>query len=180
MFGSAAPVNGVIYGADNVDPAIGIQYTRFLREDLALTLAVNEFPMDHGAEIGSAGAFAGSRSVFAVPLGLRWTPSRSQLHARSLKPYLAVGLGPVIGKSNGALAGPDGPFVGSRTRATVGGHLGGGVDVHLNRHFSFGLSVAYDWMRGFSDAIGKRDDYGGLDLRLSVGWLFGTGRAPRS
>jgi hypothetical protein len=179
MFGAAAPVDGVIYGADNVDPAIGFQYTRFLREDLAVTLAVNEFPMDHGAEIGPAGAFAGSRSVFAVPLGLRWTPSGGVLGERSLKPYLAVELGPVIGESNGSSAGPSGVFAGSRTLGTVGGYIGGGVDVHLNRRWSFGLSAGYNWMVAFSDPIGKRDNYSGLDLRLSVGWLFGQGSRPR-
>jgi hypothetical protein len=179
MFGAAAPVDGTIYGADNTDPAIGFQYTRFLREDLALTLAVNEFLMDHGAEIGPEGAFAGSRSVVAVPLGLRWTPSGGGLRERSLKPYLAVGLGPVIGESNGSAVGPSGVSVGSRTLGTVGGFIGGGVDVLLNRRWSFGLSAGYNWMADFSDPIGKRDNYSGFDLRLSVGWLFGKGSAPR-
>jgi hypothetical protein len=179
MLGDAAPVNGVIYGADNTDPAIGLQYTRYLREDLALTLAVNEFPMDHGTELGPAGAFAGSRTVFAVPFGLRWIPAGGDLQARLLKPYLAAGLGPVFGESNGASSGPDGVFAGYRTHATVGGHLGAGVDIHLNRRWSFGLSVAYNWMVDFAEPVGKRDDYSGFDLRLSVGWLFGKGSAAR-
>jgi hypothetical protein len=178
MFGAAGPVDGVIYGADNVDPAIGFQYARFLREDLAVTLAVNEFPMDHGAEIGPEGAFAGSRSVFAVPLGLRWIPSGGKLGEQSLKPYLAAGLGPVIGESNGSSVGPSGVFAGSRSLGTVGGYIGAGVDVHLNRRWSFGLSAGYNWMVPFSEPIGKRDNYSGLDLRLSVGWLFGKGSRP--
>jgi hypothetical protein len=173
MFGGAAPVNGVIYGADNTDPALGFQYTRFLREDLALTLALNEFPMDHGAELGPQGAFAGSRTVLAAPIGLRWIPSRGGLHARSLKPYLAAGLGPVFGMSDGSSVGPGGVFAGSRSQGTVGGHVGGGVDVHLNRRWSLGLSAAFNWMADFAEPIGKRDNYSGFDLRLSVGWLFG-------
>jgi hypothetical protein len=179
MWGDAAPVNGVIYGADNTDPAIGLQYTRYLREDLALTLAVDEFPTDHGAELGPAGAFAGTRRVSAVPFGLRWIPAGGELQARLLKPYLAAGLGPVFGESNGSSVGPDGVFVGSRTEATVGGHLGAGIDIHLNRRWSFGLSVVYNWMADFAEPIGKRDNYSGFDLRLSVGWLFGKGSAPR-
>jgi hypothetical protein len=179
MFGDAAPVDGVIYGADNVDPAVGFQYTRFLREGLALTLALDSFPMDHGAELGPAGAFAGSRSVVAVPLGLRWTPTKGELYARPVKPYLTVGLGPVIGQSDGTSAGPGGAFVGSRSQAAVGGHLGGGVDIHLSRRWSFGLSAVFNWMTDFSEPIGKRDNYSGFDVRLSVGWLFGKG-APRA
>jgi hypothetical protein len=86
----------------------------------------------------------------------------------------------VFGESNGSSVGPDGVFVGSRTQATVGGHLGAGVDIHLNRRWSFGLSAVYNWMADFAEPIGKRDNYGGFDLRLSVGWLFGKGSAPRS
>lgn len=58
-------------------------------------------------------------------------------------------------------------------------HVGAGVDIHLSRRWSFGLSVVYNWMADFSEPIGKRDNFGGFDLRLSVGWLFGKGSAPR-
>jgi hypothetical protein len=34
-------------------------------------------------------------------------------------------------------------------------------------------------MADFAETIGKRDNYSGIDLRLSVGWLFGKGSAPR-
>jgi hypothetical protein len=85
----------------------------------------------------------------------------------------------VFGESNGSSVGPDGAFVGSRTQATVGGHVGAGVDIHLSRRWSFGLSAVYNWMADFGEPIGKRDNYSGFDLRLSVGWLFGKGSAPR-
>ena len=149
MFGAAAPVNGTIYGADNVDPAIGFQYTSYMRENLALTLALDEFAMDNGAELGPAGAFVGTRRVTAIPLGLRWNPGGSNLQTRSLKPYLTAGLGPVLGDSRGSSVGPDGVFVGSRHEATVGGHLGAGVDIHLSRRWSFGLSAVHNWMADF-------------------------------
>jgi hypothetical protein len=124
-------------------------------------------------------SFAGSRTVFAVPVGLRWIPLGGELRARSLKPYLAAGIGPVFGYSDGASVGPGGVFAGSRSHATIGGHLGGGVDIHLSRRWSFGLGAAFNWMADFAEPIGKRDNYSGLDLRLRVGWLFGKGSAPR-
>jgi len=49
----------------------------------------------------------------------------------------------------------------------------------LEPRWSFGLSVVYNWMADFAEPIGKRDNYSGFDLRLSVGWLFGKGSAPR-
>lgn len=85
----------------------------------------------------------------------------------------------MFGESDGSSVGPDGIFAGSRTQATIGGQLGAGVDIHLSRRWSFGLSAVFNWMADFAEPIGKRDNYSGLDLRLSVGWLFGKGSAPR-
>ncbi len=176
--GDSTPLGGVTLGSDAVDFTTGFQYTRFLREHLAVTFAANLLPIS-GATLGSEGGLAGSVTVVALPLGLRWSPAGGELYASSLKPYLTAGLGPVIGESAGVAADTSGVFLGDRTRGTVGGMLGGGVDVHLNRRWSVGLAAVYNWMANFSDPIGGRDNYNGFDVRVSVGWLFGNGKAPR-
>jgi hypothetical protein len=115
----------------------------------------------------------------SLPLGVRWNPMKGALHTRAVRPYLAVGLGPVIGGSSGAGVSSDGAFAGSRTRASVGGTIGAGVDFHLGRHGSVGVGGGYQWMVDFSEPVGARDNYSGFQLGVNIGWLFGKGSAPR-
>jgi hypothetical protein len=164
-------------GTDSFDAAIGLQYSRFLREDLALTCGPRILTST-STTVSASGTFSGSFAITSVPLGVRWNPMKGELHTHSVKPYLAVGLGPVIGSSSGAGTGTDGAFAGSRTRASVGGTFGAGVDVHFGRHFTLGVEGGYQWMADFSDPIGARDNYSGFQFGLNIGWLFGKGGPP--
>jgi hypothetical protein len=164
----------VAAGADAVDFAGGLQYTRFLREDLALTFGARVLGSTSSI-VSASGSFSGDLAVVSLPLGVRWNPMKGALHTRAVKPYLAAGLGPVIGGSSGAGVSYDGAFAGSRTRASVGGTFGAGVDFHLGRHWSLGVGGGYQWMLDFSDPVGARDNYSGFQLGLSIGWLFGKG-----
>jgi hypothetical protein len=85
----------------------------------------------------------------------------------------------VIDASSGASVSPGSTFAGSRTQVTIGGHVGGGVDVHLGRNWCLGLNAGYNWMADFPDPTGGRDNYSGFELALGFGWLFGKGSAPR-
>jgi hypothetical protein len=172
---SKAP--SVAAGTDSFDVATGLQYNRFLREDLALTFGVRAMAST-SSTVSASGAFSGSFSIVSVPLGVRWNPMKGELHTRSVKPYLAVGLGPVIGSSSGAGTSFDSSFAGARTRASVGGTVGAGVDFHLGRHFTLGVEGGYQWMADFSDPIGARDNYSGFQFGVNIGWLFGKGAPP--
>jgi hypothetical protein len=175
----ASTTPSVAAGADTLDFATGLQYSRFLREDLTLTFGARVLASASDTVSSSSGTFSGSLSVVSLPLGVHWNPLKGQLSTRAVKPYLAVGVGPVIGASSGAGTTLDGAFAGARSRATVGGTLGGGVDFHLGRHWSLGVEAGYQWMADFSDPIGARDNYSGFQFGLNIGWLFGKGSAPR-
>ncbi len=166
----------VVAGSDLRNLFNGVQYTRFLREDLALTAAFAAVSAESGATVGPQGLFAGSAFIMASPIGLRWNPLKGDHTSQAVKPYLAAGLGPVFGATSGSFSGPGGIFAGARTQATVGGHIGGGVDFHLTRAFSIGVNTGYNWMVDFAEPVGSRDNYSGPELGLSLGWLFGKGR----
>jgi hypothetical protein len=168
----------VSVGADAVDVAAGLQYSRFLREDLALTFGPRVLTSASDG-VSTAGSFSISVAIVSLPLGVRWNPMRGELHGRAVRPYLALGLGPVIGASSGGSVGPDGVFAGSRTRVSVGVRPGAGVDFLLGRHWSLGVEGGYQWMAPFSDPVGARDEYSGFQFGVNIGWLFGKGSAPR-
>ena len=168
----------VAAGSDAMNAFAGLQYTRYLREDLAMTFGIQGLGAESGATVSSQGAFAGSAAVLAIPIGVRWNPFRSIGHTQPIKPFFAGSIGPVFGASSGSFAGSGGVFTGSRTQATTGGHLGAGVDFHLARAFSIGVNGGYNWMVDFSQPVGARDNYSGPELGFTLGFLFGHGRHP--
>lgn len=172
--GSAPSLPNMAVGTDTADLLVGLQYTRFVREDLAITFGADASPSDSSI-VTEAGAFAGSKAVVALPLGVRWNPMRGELRGRAVKPYLSAGFGPVIGASSGASTDFTSAFAGSQEAATAGGFFGAGVDVLIGRRWSLGVNGSYNWMADFSRPIGGRDDYSGFQVAVGLGFLFGKG-----
>jgi hypothetical protein len=175
--GGTDPV--LVSGGAVVNMLAGLQYTRFLRPNLAVSLGFNSIAASGGTTAGPEGLFEGGSSVVGIPLGVRFNPLRGDLETQAVKPYLVASLGPVIGAQGGDFVGPGGAFSGGREEVTVGGFLGGGVDIHLGRHFSLGLTTGYNWMADFETPVAGRDNYGGFELGLGFGWVFGKGDAAR-
>jgi hypothetical protein len=167
---------GLVAGIDIRNLFNGVQYTRFLREDLALTLAFQRVDAENGVSIGTTGVFTGTATIMASPVGLRWNPLKGDQRMQSIKPYLAGAAGPVFGGSAGSFSGDLNRFAGASLQATVGGHIGGGVDFHLARAFSIGINSGYNWMVDFDRPVGSSANYSGPEFGVSLGWLFGKGR----
>jgi hypothetical protein len=173
--GSSGSTPVVAAGADSVDFLAGMQYTRFLREDLAATFGIHVLAASGSDLVTPVGGFAGSKAIVTLPLGLRWNPMRGDLRTQAIKPYLVARFGPVIGASAGASKTNNYFFAGAQSAATAGGHLGAGVDVLLGRSWSIGVSAGYNLMADFSKPIGGRYNYNGFEATVSFGWLFGKG-----
>jgi len=75
----------------------GFGYTRFLRENLAVTFAVDGIAVSSGINISSTLAATGTAAALSIPAGIRWNPLRGDHTTQALKPFVAVGIGPVIG-----------------------------------------------------------------------------------
>jgi hypothetical protein len=162
-------------GIIGLDAFGGFGYTRYVRDDLAVTMSVDSFGVDAGSSSGPNGVGAGLVGGWSVPIGIRWNPLRGDHRRQSLKPFLALGVGPVIGTSQGSFVGKT-ISNGIVSRSTVGGQFGGGFDVHVARPVSFGVSVVYNAMADFSEPVGLRNNYNGVQVALGIGWLFGKGQ----
>ncbi len=178
--GGSSAAATVVSGADAGRLLAGFQYTRYLREDMAFTFGIDAFGMQSGSRVGPDAVFSGSSMLVALPFGVRWSPPKFQSWSRAMKPYIAVGVGPVIGASSGSsVARASGVFSGARTLTTGEAQLGAGADVYLGRSWSLGLNGTYNWMADFSAPVGGRSNYGGFELGVGFGWLFGRGYAER-
>jgi hypothetical protein len=162
-------------GSSALDVFGGLRYTRFVRENLAVTYSMEGVGVESGAMLGPNGAGAGTVGGYATPLGIRWNPFKGDHRTQALKPFIAVAIGPVFGSASGSFVGNGRASAGNVTRATIGGHFGGGFDVHLARSCSLGLNVGYNVMANFAEPVGLRDNFNGVQVGLGVGWLFGKG-----
>ena len=155
----------------------GLKYTRYVREDLAITFAVEAFGVRSGATVGPGYVSTGDSEGVAVPVGVRWNPFKYDQRLQSIKPYFAVTVGPVIGASSGTFVGGGTISSDDTSRATLGGHFGGGFDVHVARSFSLGVGVGYNAMLDFSEPVGGYKNFNGVQVTFGIGWLFGKGYA---
>jgi len=166
-------------GANTGDLFGGVQYTRYLNEQLAATFAIEGMSLQTGSVVSRDGAFSGVADLVRMPVGVRWNPMAFGRQADAIKPFVAAGLGPVIGNSVGSFAGSGTTLTGVHSSATVGGYVRGGVDFHVARSFAIGVDGGYNWMADFPQPVGVKKNYSGFGAGLAFGWLFGRGTAAR-
>jgi hypothetical protein len=144
--------HGTVLGGSSLDLVSGLQYTKYLRENLAFTFAMQSF----GAE-----SVQGILGGFAAPAGVRWNPLRGNLATHRVKPFLTVGALPVTQIES--------------QRYAIGFQVGAGADVHLSRSFSLGASLGYNAFPTLGDNP-RHDDFKGREITIGFGWLFGQPR----
>jgi Caspase domain len=154
----------------------GIQYTRYLEENLAITFAI-EGVGQSGQVASSQGAFSGLSSIATFPVGVRWNPLPYGRQHDGIKPFLAAGAGPAIGETLGSYAGRNGAWSGINSGATAFGYLRGGADFHFARSFAIGVDAGYNWVGDFGQPAPV--NYSGFNMGLGIGWLFGRGTVAR-
>lgn len=169
----------IAVGAQLLDFRGGLQYTRFLREDLAATLSLDvlaaEADLVTFGGASSSGTSQQRSQIIFLPVGLRWDPQPGDLRTRPVKLHIGAGLGPVIGLHAGGSVDHATVFAGTRAAMTLGGFVGGGVDVLLGRRWSLGVNGGYRWTADFSETIGTRKNYTGVDAGIGIGWMWGAG-----
>jgi hypothetical protein len=173
-FGS--PSYKAVSGVNDMNMLVGMQYGRYMREDLAVVFQITALGGLAGQAVTSQGAFSGTADVLGLQIGARWNPFAVRNPASAIKPYVSASIGPYIGDSVGSFAGSGTAGSGVQTEMTVGGVVGGGLDLHMGRPFVIGVDAGYRWMADFSHLIGARDNYSGGEVAITFGFLFGKGR----
>jgi hypothetical protein len=165
------------HGISSGEAVGGLQYMRYVRENVAVTLNMEGTELQAGSAIGPEGPFTGVTGLFAMPVGVRWNPFTFGGRTDAIKPFIAGGVGPVIGETLGTFAANGTVLSGSRTAATIGGYVRAGADFHLGRSFVLGVDSGYNWMADFAQPVGLKNNYSGFGFNVGLGWLFGRGTA---
>jgi hypothetical protein len=173
--GSGTASTGIATGISSSDVAGGFQYTRYLKESLAVTLGLEGRELEAGVAVGTQGFRAGVTNIGSIPVGVRWYPLAERRPSDAAKPFIASGIGPVIGETLGSVAGGGAVISGASTTATIGGFVRGGADFLLGRSFALGVDGGYNWMADFPQPVGLKNNYSGFGISVGFGWLFGRG-----
>jgi len=168
--------SGASIVSESVDNLFGgIGYIRYIREDLAATFSFDAVSVEAGDGIGPNGIFSGFVGGLAMPIGVRWNPLRGNLREQPFKPFITAAIGPVIGNASGSFVGGRTISSGVTSKVTVGGLVGGGLDIHLARSFSLGITAGYNWTANFSEPLWGHDNFNGPSAAFGIGWLWGKG-----
>ena len=110
-------------------------------------------------------------SFILLILGIRYYLPGSTLQT-PFRPFLTMGIGSNIGVEAKNEVGFQ-VVQKSRIMTSFGSHVGGGLDVRLGRSLVAGANVGYNLMTDFSEALGGRSNYSGLEFGVGISWLFG-------
>jgi hypothetical protein len=156
--------------------AFGFEYLTFVRNDLAVGIAVTGLARGCGSSDGHGWDETGSgQALTSIPVTVRWYPVRRATRMRSVEPYVTGGIGPVFAAD--AVFSHDhddwgGDVSAAHLGTTIGGRLGGGVDFRLGSTFTLGVAGAWNW-DGFSHSMWAGPRPGGGEFTMTLGWNFG-------
>ncbi len=149
-----------------------MRYQYWYRRDWAVNVGVGLLASNASSSYSGFGVSNQSGSVFAVLVGLRYQPE-AWAFTPTLRPYLSVAAGPILGYGtyNGA-----GLFTGSQSfnETAAGTHLGAGIDWFFGRRLFTGFNGGYYLMTDFKRSIAGRKNYSGPDFSFTFGFLFGV------
>lgn len=149
-----------------------LSYAYWTHDQLATDITVSGLLVEATSIDGVWGGSESAVVLSTVTFGLRLYPI-SSAHT-PVRPYLSGGIGPYIGTQSRREV--NGRMVESvRTLGSIGGYLGGGIDVQMGRHMMAGVSVGYHMMNEFSEPIGGEREYNGYQLSAGLSVLLGSG-----
>ena len=150
---------------------VGIQTTKWLREDLSTTYTFDYLGLGAIVPEASSRSLTGVFHGITTQTGLRWNPMKGDHPRQPLKPFLDASFGPVIGVERGTQS------TRSRPLTWFSGYLGVGFDRPLTRSFSMGMNVGYNWTTTFGLTDDLRGNFNGVQVALRAGWLSGQSRS---
>lgn len=166
----------VVVNAPNVNVKIN-----FLGSILYNYWATNEIAIDFNigllsAEVKQGITFAGieqsTAAVIPFQFGFRYYPA-SMVIGNNIRPFTAINLVAANGYSvsNKVLIGIK---VGTETKnqTALGARIGFGADAFINNWLKLGINTGYLLISDFSEVVGTRKNYSGLDLSFSFGVLL--------
>lgn len=160
-------------GAGNVFFSLG--YSHWLRENVAGHATFGVQSVEANSRAGPLGVSQQAAVICPMIVGMRYYPRRLSLDT-AFRPFLTAGIGLITGfQARNEVGFQVVQEAGAMT--TFGSRAGLGFDLRMGRSFVAIADLGYNLMTDFSDEIGGRRNYSGLEFGLGLGWQFGGSTA---
>ena len=156
-------------GADDLFFSIGYSYR--MREDVAGYATLGVLAVEASSRVGPLGVSQQAAVICPMIVGMRYYPRKLSLDT-TFRPFLTAGIGLITGIQSRSDVGLQ-VVQKSAAMATFGSRAGMGFDLRMGRSFVAIADLGYNLMTDFSDEIGGRRNYSGLEFGLGIGWQFG-------
>jgi hypothetical protein len=149
----------------------GIFYENRFQDNLAWNISIGGMLADIEVNTDFTGTSTEAAVVAPILFGIKYYFAQSTFNT-SVRPYAKAAVGPFIGSQEKSEENITGVVIESRTEATFGGQLGGGVDFLMSRHFMTGFSLGYNLISDFDQPIGGSRNYSGPVFNFGLSVLF--------
>ncbi len=163
-------VGGVATRNDIGDMLVAFGFNYWADERTAFNLTVRVLASETEDLVDRISVYNSEFAVVPIFIGFRQYLGR-HAHRSPMRPYLALGGGPVIGSQRLSVAGVE-VLSETRTLTAMGAHIGGGIDFIAGRHFMFGMNAGYNLLSDFDEPIGGHVNYSGAEFAVGFGVLF--------
>ena len=157
-------------GANDVSFSLG--YSQWLRGNVAGHATLGVLSVEASSRAGPLGVSQQAAVICPMIVGMRYYPRKLSLDT-TFRPFLTAGIGLVTGIQSGSDVGLQ-VVQESGAMSTFGSRAGVGFDLGMGGSFVAIADLGYNLMTDFSDEIGGRRNYSGLEFGLGIGWQFGA------
>lgn len=155
---------GVTAGSENL--LLDLVFSHWLQEDLAATFNLSILE----GKVNSTVAETEVTGVVGMLAGVRYYPLPTSA-SPVLRPYAGFAAGAYWAEKEISRV----ASVEAKTMGAFGGKVNGGVDIHLSRRLLLGARAGYNLMTDFSEPIGGRKNFSGVEMSMGVSLLLGRG-----
>lgn len=143
-----------------------IFYSHWLKENVSLRLSAGLLTASANVSINTTNT-AQASAVFPLLLGLDYyflQPTNSD----AIRPFVSASIGMFVGSEakNTTISQQ------VHSENTIGGRIGLGSDFLVGDHFIIGANLGYNLMADFSNAVGGKKNFNGLDFALQLDYVF--------
>ena len=156
-------------GADNMFFSLG--YSHWMRENIAGHATLGVLSVEASSRAGPLGVSQQAAVICPMIVGMIYYPRKMSLDT-TFMPFLTAGVGLITGIQSRSDVGFQ-VVQESGAMTTLGSKAGVGFDLQMGRSFVAIADLGYNLMTDFSEAVGGRRNYSGLEFGLGIGWQFG-------
>jgi len=161
---------GVAVKSGNKGLLGAVSYTRWLNNDLALTVFSGLLNVSADVLISTGSVKTQSATIIPFLFGVKYEPFGVN-NSNKVTTYIAVLAGPVFGDATNVIINS------SVTTQTIsetafGSFLGAGIDVSLSKLFMLGIRGGYYFVTDFKERVGFEKNYSSPEISASFGIVF--------